>query len=183
MLVHLVHLEELGKREEEAPLAMKVYLDHQAEMDSLKHQLNDAMQAATRLTAARDEAVASSLKARAETMRARADAEREASELREELSRAHDAVGQVRATAEAGPSDKVKALSQMVREQQSELTDGYRLSAALKLGSSIDKRASLALAAAWARPRMPPGPWRGRAKSAARGKWEISAVYLRFPVP
>jgi len=131
----------------------------QAEVASLAKQLSAATEAANDLTKTRDEAVASNLKVRADAMRAKSDAEREKSDLRADLQRATEAASQATARLNeqqeaatrpaSGSQQKVEALSRMLREQQAEISDGYRLCAAIKLGSAVDKRVTLSLATAW----------------------------------
>ena len=90
------------------------------------------------------------------SVRAQLEASRAAAKVAAE-SAGSAAAAQKSATAaealtngEAGRA-KVEALSRMLREQQAELTDGYRLFASIKVASAVEKRLVVSLATAWAR--------------------------------
>ena len=107
------------------------------------------------LEKARDDATASSLKARADAMQIRMVADRELSDLREELrkatllateaenARAVDRDVSQRADEAADSTCRAKALERMFCEQQAELSDGYRLAATSKLGALVDRQSFL----------------------------------------
>ena len=130
----------------------------QIETTRLSSELSAATQAAmaqARGHRAQLEATEAALAvAKAEAHAAKVAADTGLAHMRSRLETVQTAVGATAAEAltngEAGRA-KVEALSRMLREQQAELTDGYRLFASIKVASAVEKRLVVSLATAWAR--------------------------------
>ena len=133
----------------------------QIETTRLSSELSAATQAAmaqARGHRAQLEATEAALAvAKAEAHAAKVAADTGLAHMRSRLETVQTAVGATAAEAltngEAGRA-KVEALSRMLREQQAELTDGYRLFASIKVASAVEKRLVVSLATAWARWRL-----------------------------
>ena len=133
----------------------------QIETTRLSSELSHATQAAmaqARGHRAQLEATEAALAvAKAEAHAAKVAADTGLAHMRARLETAQTAVGATAAEAltngEAGRA-KVAGLSRMLREQQAELTDGYRLFASIKVASAVEKRLVVSLATAWARWRL-----------------------------
>ena len=133
----------------------------QIETTRLSSELSAATQAAmaadVRYRAQLEATEAALAAAKAEAHAAKVAADTGLAHMRARLETAQTAVGATAAEAltngEAGRA-KVAGLSRMLREQQAELTDGYRLFASIKVASAVEKRLVVSLATVWARWRL-----------------------------
>ena len=135
------------KREQEAAAAKAASAQAEAVAAAREQAAREASAATQQLiTAAARESERAAAEAQAQAVaaaraEARAEAGREASATTQQLLAAQEE----REAALAGPRAKVEALSQMLRDQQDELRDAYRFSAACKLLVAVGRRTALSL--------------------------------------